>query len=155
MRAVRIVAGLTTIVAAALGLSLVSAGPAAADSGTWAAYGSTNPITSSPSMWTCAPTRTIATSVAAQVCVVRSVDATHVQAAVVVRNNRSAVYSVSAEMDLADTSGDFVGYWKCPPSGVGSRSWSVCFGKTLPYNYCCVDSEGAANGVYLGITPYA
>jgi hypothetical protein len=81
-----VVAGLTAAITAALGLSLATAGPAAATesgtrtqglavaeaSGTWRAYGNTNPITSSTSTWKCGSSTTVATNVIAQVCAIRS-----------------------------------------------------------------------------------
>ncbi len=152
MRCARMVTGSTAIITAVAGLSLATAGPAAAaDSGTWRAYGNTNPITSSTSTWRCAATKTIATSVAAQVCAIRSSGGGSVQAAVIVRNNRSALYSVKASMDLY-TSSARLGSWVCSSSGVGPNSWSVCFGRTMSQS-AAVDSSGAANSVGLGISP--
>ncbi|WP_338496089.1 hypothetical protein [Streptomyces sp. SJL17-4] len=152
MRVARMAAGSIAIITAALGLSLSTAGPAAAaDSGSWRAYGNTNPITSSSSTWHCAGTKTIATNVGAQVCAIRSQGGGSVQAAVIVRNNRSSLYSVQAAMDLYSSSGK-LGAWLCSSSGVGANSWSVCFGKTLSQSGA-VDSVGNANGVNLGISP--
>lgn len=146
------VAASTTIITAALGLSLATAGPAAAaESGNWRAYGNTNPITSSSSTWHCAGTKTIATNVGAQVCAIRSSGGGSVQGAVIVRNNRSSLYSVQAAMDLYNSSGK-LGAWVCPSSGVGANSWSVCFGQTISHSRS-VDSVGIANGVSLGISP--
>lgn len=147
------VAGSTTIITAALGLSLATAGPAAAtESGSWRAYGNTNPITSSSSTWHCASTKAIATDVGAQVCAIRSSGGGAVQAAVIVRNNRSSLYSVQAAMDLYTSSGTYLGDWVCSSSGVGANSWSVCFGRTISQS-SSVNSVGAANGVDLGISP--
>ena len=54
MRVARVVAGLTAVITAGLGLSLATAGPASATgSGTWRAYGNKNPFTSSSSTWRC------------------------------------------------------------------------------------------------------
>ncbi len=150
MRISRVVAGLTAAVTAALGVSLASPGPAAAaEAGSWRAYGNTNPVTSSPSTWYCAPSGTIATNVAAQICGIRSVDRTAVQAAVIVRNNRSSLYSVSATMSMG-LSGTSQGTWECRSSGVAANSWSVCFGRTLSQSGK-VDVEGWANNAYLGV----
>ncbi|MFI5531799.1 hypothetical protein ACIA8O_25030 [Kitasatospora sp. NPDC051853] len=152
MRFARTAAAPMTVAAAALGLGLVSAGPAAAaDSGSWRAYGNTNPITSSSSTWHCAGSKTIATDVLAQVCAIRSAGGGAVQAAVIVRNNRSSLFSVQAAMDLYNSSAS-LGSWVCSSSGVGANSWSVCFGKTLSQT-AAVDSVGAANGVNLGLSP--
>jgi hypothetical protein len=130
----------------------LSVGVAAAESGSWRAYGNTNPITSSPSTWHCAGTQPVATNVGAQVCAIRSSGGGAVQAAVIVRNNRSSLYSLPAGMDLFTSSGVKLGEWVCPSSGVGANSWSVCFGRTLTEG-SPVDSAGNANGVILGISP--
>lgn len=154
MRVTQLVAALAAVVAAVLGVSLVTAAPAAAaESGTWNAYGNTNPITSSPSQWQCAGSRTVVTSVIAQVCAIRSVAGSHVQGAVVVRNNRSSVYSVRAVVHLYTSAGTELGVWTCPLSGVAANSWSVCFGRTLAWSGR-VRATGYANDVYLGTSPY-
>ncbi|MGW4272564.1 hypothetical protein ACWEGQ_09400 [Streptomyces seoulensis] len=152
MRVTQMAAGLTTALTAALGLSLATAGSAAAaGSGNWHAYGNTNPITSSSSTWHCAGTVPVASGVDAQVCAIRSSGGGAVQAAVIVRNNRSSLYSTQATMSLA-TSSTPLGNWACPSSGVGSQSWSVCFGPTLSWSGP-VNSTGGANGVPLGASP--
>ncbi|MGN9758214.1 hypothetical protein [Streptomyces sp. SD31] len=133
------------------GTLLVTATPASAATGSWRAYGNTNPITSSSSTWRCAGTKALATDVGAQVCAVRSASGASVQGAVIVRNNRSSLYSVAAAMDLYNSSGK-LGEWVCSSSGVGANSWSVCFGQTLSQSGS-VDSVGIANGVNLGISP--
>lgn len=153
----RVAAMLTAVVTATLGLSLTSAGPAAAvESGSWRAYGNTNPITSSSSTWRCASTQTITTDVVAQVCAIRSSGGGAVQAAVIVRNNRSGLYSAAASMDLYTSSGGYLGDWLCSSSGVGANSWSVCFGRTLTQSKA-VNSVGVANpgDVSLGQSPSA
>ncbi|WP_199813310.1 hypothetical protein [Streptomyces aureocirculatus] len=155
-------AGSLLAITAVLGLSLATAGPAtatetgpAADAGTWRAYGNTNPITSSSATWACAGSKTVATSVIAQVCAIRSATGGSVQAAVIVRNNRSMLYSTSAYVELyTATSGSFLGSWECASSGVGANSWSVCFGKTLSKpSSVKVDSPGWIKGTYLGWSP--
>ncbi len=152
MRVAQMITGLAAIVTAFLGLSLVTAGPAAAiESGTWSAYGNTNPITSSSATWKCGGTKPIGTNVGAQVCALRSAGGSTVQGAVIVRNNRSSPYSVAAAMDLS--SGTVLGIWACPSSGVGANSWSVCFGRSLSQS-SPVNSVGIANRVDLGISPY-
>ena len=154
MRVTRVIAGLAAIITGVLGLSLATAGPAAAtEAGSWRAYGNINPITSSPATWKCAATQPIGTNVGAQVCAIRSLGGGAVQAAVIVRNNRSSLYSVTAAMDLYNSSGTYLGDWLCPSSGVGANSWSVCFGRTLAMS-SLVNSEGFANGTYLGISPF-
>ncbi|RRQ81119.1 hypothetical protein CQW39_04750 [Streptomyces griseofuscus] len=152
MRVTRMVAALTAAVTATLGLSLATAGSAAAaGGGSWHAYGNTNPITSSSSTWRCAGTVPVATDVSAQVCAIRSSGGGAVQGAVIVRNNRSSLYSVQAAMDLATPSAS-LGAWACPSSGVGATSWSVCFGPTLSQSGP-VNSVGEANNVNLGMSP--
>ncbi|WP_410567643.1 hypothetical protein [Amycolatopsis sp. cmx-4-61] len=146
-------AGLTTI-AAGLGLALTTTGTAAAaETGSWHAYGNTNPITSSSATWHCAGSKTVATSVVAQVCAIRSAGGGAVQGAVIVRNNRSALFSVSASMDLYTSSGAGLGVWTCASSGVAANSWSVCFGRTLAQS-SPVNSMGDAKGVDLGTSPF-
>ncbi|WP_229373602.1 hypothetical protein [Umezawaea beigongshangensis] len=73
------------------------------------------------------------------------------QAAVIVRNNRSSLYSVEAGMDLYTSSGTYQGDWLCQSSGVGANSWSVCFGRTLPQS-SPVNSAGFANSTSLGVS---
>jgi hypothetical protein len=128
--------------------------PAAAAAGTWRAYGNTNPITSSSSTWRCAGSKTIVTGVIAQACAIRSANGSGVQAAVIVRNNQSGLYGAEARMDLYTASGTHLGDWKCPSSGVGANSWSVCFGTTLAES-SQVNSFGALNGTYLGLSSNA
>ncbi len=152
MRVTQVVAGAAAVITAALGLGLATAGPGAAtESGSWRAYGNTNPITSSTSTWHCASSRTVATNVVAQVCAVRAPGGGAVQAAVIVRNNRSSLYSVEAGMDLYTSSGTYQGDWLCQSSGVGANSWSVCFGRTLPQS-SPVNSAGFANSTSLGVS---
>ncbi|MFC8198710.1 hypothetical protein ACFUTV_25395 [Streptomyces sp. NPDC057298] len=151
-------------VTAVLGLSLATGGPATAteagpatttDAGTWRAYGNTNPITSSPATWACAGSKTVATAVIAQVCAIRSSGGGSVQAAVIVRNNRSSLYSASAYVDLYTASPAIpLDSWECTSSGVGANSWSVCFGKTLSQpSSVKVYSVGWLKETYLGQSP--
>ncbi|MGW3991104.1 S1 family peptidase [Streptomyces sp. NPDC004830] len=128
--------------------------PAPAAAGTWRAYGNTNPVTSSSSTWRCASSKTISTGVIAQVCAIRSSNGSGVQGAVIVRNNQSGLYGAEARMDLYTASGTHLGDWKCPSSGVGANSWSVCFGTTLSQS-SQVNSFGALNGTYLGLSSNA
>ena len=152
----RVLAGLTAIIAVVLGLSLATAGTAAASVGVWRAYGNTNPITSSSSTWTCTSTEKVAYFVAAQVCVVRSPSGGSVQGAVIVRNNRDGRFDMGASMSLwaPGSPNDYIDDWYCPESGVGPNSWSVCFGKTIAHSGK-VYSVGVANGVGVGRTPNA
>ncbi|SMC83631.1 hypothetical protein SAMN05661093_01938 [Kibdelosporangium aridum] len=156
MRVTRVVAGLTAVIAAVLGLSLATAGSAAAadEAGQWRSYGNTNPVTSSPSTWRCAGTQIVIIDVVAQVCAIRTIAGGDVQGAVIVRNNLSGVYSVTARMSVVNSSGDVLGNWRCPPSGVGANSWSVCFGKTFTHNGRVRATAGTANGVPLGTSPF-
>ncbi|ADJ49629.1 hypothetical protein AMES_7806 [Amycolatopsis mediterranei S699] len=148
----RTLTGLLTI-AAGLGLGVAAAIPAsAAESGSWHAYGNTNPITSSSATWHCAGSKALASSVVAQVCAIRSVGGGAVQGAVIVRNNRASLYSVDAAMDLYTSSGTRLGDWACASSGVAANSWSVCFGRTLAQS-SPVNSVGSAKGVNLGVSP--
>jgi hypothetical protein len=149
-RVTRMVAGLAAVVTAVLGLSLVAAGPAAAATGSWRAYGNTNPITSSTSHWQCGFTKTVTTNVVAQACAIRSSNGFGVQAAVIVRNNRSSLYAVEAAVELTDwETTNSLGRWECSRSGVGANSWSVCFGQTLSYASRVYTRQGGANGVLL------
>ncbi|MGW6776196.1 hypothetical protein ACWGBX_38060 [Streptomyces sp. NPDC055037] len=153
-RVTRMVAGSTAALTAVVGLSLATAGSAAAaESGSWRPYGNTNPITSSTSLWRCARTVHIESDVLAQVCAVRASNGNGngVQEAVIVRNERSSSYRATAAMDLANSSG-YLNEWTCSSSGVGAKSWSVCFGRTITHA-APVNSAGAINGVSLGISP--
>ncbi|MFD4634021.1 hypothetical protein ACFVYR_20040 [Streptomyces sp. NPDC058284] len=182
MRVKRTGAGSIVAVTAVLGLSLATVGPAAAtglgpaaardlgpaaardlgpaaaaDVGTWRAYGNTNPITSSPDTWKCAGSKTVAASVLAQVCAIRSSGGGSVRAAVIVRNNRSSLYSARAIVDLYTAAPVTpLGLWECASSGVGANSWSVCFGKTLSKpSSVKVNSAAELNDVDLGTSPNA
>ncbi|MEU8071090.1 hypothetical protein [Micromonospora sp. NPDC048169] len=161
MRFSRLGVRLVTVITAALTLGAVTAAPtvaaapaapaavAAADDGAWRAYGNTNPITSSPSTWSCGSTETITTNVIAQACAIRTVNGDRVQGAVIVRNNRSTLASVSAWTTVYQFNGSLLGEWKCPYSGVAANSWSVCFGVTRTWS-SSVFAGGAALGLELG-----
>jgi hypothetical protein len=154
MRVTRVVTRLTAVITAVLGLALATAGPAAAvtEDGVWHPYGNTNPITSSSSLWHCASSKPVDTNVVAQVCAVRAPGGPFVQAAVIVRNNRSDLYAAMGEMDLYISGGTKLGFWVCPLSGVGANSWSVCFGRTLTTS-SSVNSSGVVNYTQLGVSP--
>jgi hypothetical protein len=74
-----------------------------------------------------------------------------VQGAVIVRNNRSSLYTANADTDLVSAAG-LVKFWHCATSGVGAHSWSVCFGQTLTVSDL-VNSAGWVNDTFLGISP--
>lgn len=146
----RVLAGLVTIVTVALGLSLAIAGPAAAATGVWRAYGNTNPITSSDSTWKCGSSEKIGIYTVAQVCAIRSPSGASVQSAVIVRNNSSSVSYAQVWVDLW-TRDVQLNYWECPRSGVGGNSWSVCFGQTLAHRGS-VQATASAQGDYTSST---
>jgi hypothetical protein len=151
MLVTRVVAGLTAVITAALGLSVATAGPAAAATGNWSAYGNTNPITSSSSTWRCGTTYSIDTDVVAQACAIRSSSGSSVQGAVIVRNNRGNVYGTDAVVELSASSGSYLGAWVCP-SSLLYVGWTVCFGQTISRSGQ-VFTLGQANGEYLGVSP--
>ncbi|MCT2582163.1 hypothetical protein [Actinophytocola gossypii] len=149
----RALAGLAAITAVTLGLGLTTVGTAAAADGSWRAYGNTNPITSSSSTWKCGSTKTVAYSVLAQVCMVRSARGDDMQGAVIVRNNnRVGLFMTDASVSLHRPSGAQVDKWFCEDSGVAANSWSVCFGKTIAYPGA-TRAVGVANNVGLGSSP--
>ncbi|MDX8032507.1 hypothetical protein SK803_20025 [Lentzea sp. BCCO 10_0856] len=152
MRAKRTIA----VISALLGLILSTAVPASAATGTWVPYGNDNPITGSASKWVCAASKTISTNVVAQVCAIRSPNSgDYVQGAVIVRNNRSSLFSTTASVEVRDRfTLDTLGIWECPSSGVGANSWSVCFGSTTHWLYQ-VYALGYAKGEYLNMTGVA
>ena len=144
------------VITALLGLTLVTAGPASASAGSWKAYGNTNPITSSPHRWACAGSKAIATDVVAQVCAIRSSGGGSAQGAVIVRNNRSGLFSTTAMVDLWTQARGQLGIWECPSSGVGANSWSVCFGRSQSVpSTDLANSFGTAHDVYLGVSGLA
>lgn len=156
MRTRRVVTGLTAVVTAVTSLTLASSGPAAAADGSWRAYGNTNPVTSSPSHWTCSGTREIADNVLAQACVVRTPNYESAQTAVIVRNNRSNLFGVYADAWLWRNSDNYpLGNWYCNSSGVAAHSWSVCFGQTRPQPSTVYVDEAEVNRVFLDRTPSA
>jgi hypothetical protein len=155
MRVTRVIAGLTAAVTVVLGLGLATADPAAAaTSGFWHAYGNTNPISSSSSTWGCRSTYTDSSGVGAQVCTVRSSNREGVQAAVIVRNNRSTSFDAEAGMSMfsAVTGKEVNVGWTCAPSGVAPHSWSVCFGSTFTW-LSTVYTNGSMDSVFLGSSP--
>ena len=145
VRAKRAVVGLIAIVGAIVGLSSITAGPAtAAGTGSWRAFGNTNPITSSTSHWTCGATVGIDGNLIAQVCVVRSAFGDTVQGAVIVRNNGPFVFALEASGTVLNADEIAIRTWDCPMSGVGANSWSVCFGQTFTDEFA-VFARGFAN----------
>ena len=151
------------ILTAVAGLSLSTAGPAAAatiEPGTWRPYGATNPPTSGTSIWNCTGELRITDDqlVTGRVCVIRTPNGEHFQGAVIIRNDRSSLYGteVAFMMETYDD-GDYDIRWVCPRSGVGAHSWSVCFGRTLwwPITFSTARvRESGANGVNLGPSPW-
>ncbi|MEV4350299.1 hypothetical protein AB0J83_38065 [Actinoplanes sp. NPDC049596] len=140
------------IATAVFGLNVVTSGPAAAASGTWRSYeNDNNPIKYSPHFWDCAATKEIANDIFAQLCVVKRDSSPHAgTAAVIVRNNRSTLYSAEARGDLvafADKS--HLGYWTCSRSGVGPGTWSVCWGQWVVTSRFVEANAGGVNGVAL------
>lgn len=117
-------------VTALLGLAVSVADPAAAATGSWRAYGTVNPITSSADYWACGPTDEFDTDVYAQACAVRSSsDNRKVRMAIIVKNNRPSLYGAEAAAVLRDDDSANLGRWECGRSGVGANGTrSVCFG---------------------------
>jgi hypothetical protein len=160
MNVKRLASWLAAIVVSVAGLGLATAGPAAAEDivqepGRWVAYGKTTPIRP-PSTWSCNDNVPFDSYVLAQVCAIRTADEKFVQAAVIIRNNRSTLYGVEVAMRLRpDIPGvEFKFRWVCPRSGVASGTWSVCFGRTLEWplqSHTQVKTFNAgANGQVLG-----
>lgn len=133
MKLKRLAASAMVVATGVVGLSVVSAGPAAAAAGVWRAYGDTNPSTIGTSTWSCADPTTITPGVLAWACAIRSRDRVHVQVAVVVRNTQPSLYAAEATVAMAGVAGKALGEWECSNSGVGANSWSACYGETL-YN---------------------
>jgi hypothetical protein len=154
----RLAVAVTAVIIAVAGLVLVTAGPAAAARGRWKSYGNTNPISSSPSTWSCGRTRDIEFgdySVVAQSCAIRTPDGTGVQVAIIVRNNRSSLYGVAAQVTMNDSYEVRLGVWGCATSGVAPDSWSVCFGETRPSpGPVHTGSDLYINGFMLARSPY-
>ncbi|MFG1714604.1 hypothetical protein [Micromonospora sp. NPDC049203] len=153
MRFSRVGARLVTVTTAVLTLGAVTAAPAAADAGSWRAYGNTNPITSSSSTWRCGSTHAIATDMVAQVCAIRSAGGGAVQGAVIVRNNRSSLGPAAASVSLWNVYRENRGSWTCPSSGVAANSWSVCFGATIS-SLTSLSASGDSLGVGLGSSAF-
>jgi hypothetical protein len=149
----RMVVGLATVITAVIGLSLVTAGPAAAAAGVWVADGSTNPITSSASTWKCTATQSIGNGVGAQGCMVRAPGGKAIQGAVIVLNTRSTLYPVAAAMELKRYIGrQSLGRWECASAQL-DHGWSVCFGHGVSYEFTALVTSSGANGVELGSSP--
>lgn len=153
MRISRRITGTAAAVTAVVGLGLAAAGPASAvGTAAWRAYGNTNPITSSSSTWLCYKSKPVDTGVEAQVCTVRTPGGAAAQGAVIVRNNRSSLYSANAYLDMRTEGGIPSGSWACPSSGVAAGSWSVCFGPTREAP-AKMNTYGEVNGVTLYKSP--
>jgi hypothetical protein len=125
-------------VTALLGLGVAVADPAAAATGSWTAYGTTNPITSTQGsqFWDCGATREFDTNALAQACAVRSrSDNSKVRMAVIVKNNRSGLYGAEVAAILRNDDNRNLGRWECGRSNIGARSWSVCYGSWVSSPY--------------------
>jgi hypothetical protein len=70
---------------------------------------------------------------------------------VIVRNNRSSLYSLDAEVTIRNVFNTVLGTWNCPSSGVAGNSWSVCFGSSFGHTGP-VHAYGSAYSVSLGVT---
>jgi len=135
----KLAASAVAVVMAVLGLGLAAASPASAATGSWTSYpNSTNPITSTQDswFWDCGATREFDTDAYAQACAIRSrSDNAKVRMAVIVRNNRSGLYGAEVAAILKDDDNRNLGRWECGRSGVGSHSWSVCYGSWVSSPY--------------------
>jgi hypothetical protein len=141
-------------VAGALALGLTSTLQATAATGSWTAYGNSNPITSSTSTWKCNGSVTVTTDVISQVCTIRSANKTRVQGAIIVRNNKSTSYNTTANMSVYYEGGTKRGDWTCTSSGVAANSWSVCFGLQLDPQSLRHYTSGDANNKWLAYTEF-
>ncbi len=138
----------STAGALALGATAAMAG--------WTSYGSTNPITSSSSSWVCGATKPVTTDggVISQACTVRTASKAYVQGAVIVRNNKTSLYTTNAGMAVFYSGRNLYGSWGCSSSGVAANSWSVCFGTTFPADNHSYYTSGYANNVPLPDTGF-
>ncbi|WP_426502950.1 hypothetical protein ACPPVO_35685 [Dactylosporangium sp. McL0621] len=96
---------------------------------------------------------TIQLDLLAQVCAIRSPGKGAVQAAVIVRNNRSSTFSLTAHMDLMNSSHVQLNTWACPLLGVEADSWEVCFSSTVAES-SPVNSTGDAYSHAFGLTDW-
>jgi hypothetical protein len=153
MRLKTLAAAATAVITAALGLSVLTAGPATASTaadpkvGVWRSYDS-NPI---GSRWFCGNPTSIGADISGRPCIITATDGVSVQGAVVILNNRSTVVPVEAAVNVYNLV-DKYGEWHCSRSGVGRSSWSVCFGETFRSS-AYVFTHGGANGHDLGTSP--
>jgi hypothetical protein len=153
MRLKTLAAVATAVITAALGLSVITAGPAAAaavGAGVWRSY-DTSPI---GSRWACGDAKSIGADISGRPCIIRTADGQSVQGAVVILNNRSTVVPVVAAVVVWPEDGVVFEPWEwhCSRSGVGASSWSVCFGDTFPYTDEAY-TQGGANGHDLRLSP--
>ncbi|WP_250009224.1 hypothetical protein [Actinoplanes sp. M2I2] len=173
-------AAAAVIITATLGLSVMTASPAAAaetvrgnwptageadpmgfgksaaadpEVGTWRSY-ATNPINAGSSTWRCGDAKGIGTDISGRPCIIRTADRESVQGAVVILNNRSSIVPVEAAVVVRAAAYEpfELGEWHCSRSGVGARSWSVCFGETFSFSDKA-DTQGGANGKDLLYSP--
>lgn len=152
----RLAVGLTAVVTAVVGLTVTTAVPAAAEvipeRGRWVAHGEIDPVRG-PSVWRCTGPVAFDTGVTARVCAIRTPDGTRVQGAVVIRNNRPGLYGAEVAFRLRTYIGLFKWRWSCPRSGVASGTWSVCYGRTFPFEPDVWVYEAGANGQSLPESP--
>jgi hypothetical protein len=156
MRLKTLAAAAMAVITAALGLSVIAAGPAAAAEvlvGTWRSY-DTNPIGAGDSTWKCATAKSIGADISGRSCIIRTADRQSVQGAVVILNNRSTVVPVEAAVVVYPAAPVIIEKWEwhCSRSGVGASSWSVCFGETFPFTDKAL-THGGANGHDLQFSP--
>jgi hypothetical protein len=172
MRPKTLAAAAMAVITAALGLSVITASPAAAetmhgdlrpygetnpirssnstaaavDVGTWRSY-ATDPINAGSSTWRCGAAKSIGADISGRPCIIRTADRQYVQGAVVILNNRSTTVPVVAAVVVWPEDG--VVYepweWHCSRSGVGARSWSVCFSDSFRFADRA-ETNGGANG---------
>ena len=71
----------------------------------------------------------------------------------IIRNNQPGLYGTEVAFRLQDGIGRQTIWWVCPRSGVASRTWSVCYGRTLPEIFRAWIFESGANGTKLYESP--
>jgi hypothetical protein len=122
-----------------------------AASGTWRAYGSTNPTTSN---WRCGTVTYTNPGVYGRACLIRASDGVSVQAAILVRNNNTANAGVAAQAYLQRADNSTIYVASCSASQAAPQSYSVCFGATITSNQF-LWAGGFLNGVQVGSSSLA
>lgn len=151
MKLKRLAASAAAVVIGVLGLSVVSASPAAAvvtERGVWRAS-STDPSKIGTAEWGCGAATPINTGVVAWACAIRSRNGLHVQVAAVVQNTRSSLYTANAAMLRGDIYGHDFGRWECASSGIAANSWATCYGDTDDYAAKIWVLDAGVNGTFL------